>query len=80
MPIGNPLDYSGFQKPDAYTPYAAGSKTYGMGRPNPTSGPVDNAGYQERDMIARARRNAILSRMQNQQAGRYMDPAVLRGM
>lgn len=48
MPVGNSLDYMGFQKPDAYTPYAAGAKTYGMGRPNPTSGPVDNQGYQER--------------------------------
>lgn len=80
MPVGNQLDYQGFEKPDAYTPYAAGAKTYGMGRANPTSGPVDNQGYQERDAIARARRSAILSRMQNQQAGNYMNPAVLRGM
>lgn len=80
MPVGNSLDYMGFQKPDAYTPYAAGAKTYGMGRPNPTSGPVDNQGYQERDMRARARQNAILSRMKNQQSGNYMNPAVLRGM
>jgi hypothetical protein len=80
MPLGNTLDYTGFQKPDAYTPYAAGPKTYGMSRRNPTQGPVDNAGYQERDMIGRARRAAILSRMQNQQAGNYMSPAVLRGM
>ena len=80
MPIGNPLDYEGFQKPDAYTPYAAGAKTYGAGRMNPTSGPVDNQGYRERDAIARARRTAILSRMQGQQAGNYMSSAVLRGM
>ncbi len=29
--------------------YAAGNKVYGSGRPNPTSGPVDPAGYLERD-------------------------------
>ena len=80
MPIGNPLDYQGFSKPDAYTPYAAGAKTYGMGRMNPTQGPVDNQGYQERDAIARARRAAILQRMQGEQAGNYYNPAVLRGM
>ena len=28
--------------------YSAGNKTYGGGRPHPTSGPVDPAGYIER--------------------------------
>lgn len=29
--------------------YSAGNKVYGMGRSNPTSGPVDPIGYRERD-------------------------------
>lgn len=28
--------------------YSAGNKVYGMGRPHPTSGPVDPTGYVER--------------------------------
>lgn len=70
----------GTKKPDAYTPYAAGYKMYGGGRSNPTSGPVDKAGYQERDMLNRARRNAALKKMQAAQNGDYNNPFYLRGM
>lgn len=58
-------------KPDAYTPYAAGAKVYGAGRNMPTSGPVDNQGYVERDTQAAVRRQAFLNQMQKQQQGNY---------
>jgi hypothetical protein len=80
------LGYAGFgvDKPDSYTPYAAGRKSYGFGaRTNPMSGPMDPAGregYQERDMIAQARKRAILARMSAEQRGRYMDPDYLRSV
>lgn len=70
----------GLTKPDAYTPYAAGFKMYGGGRSNPTSGPVDRAGYMERERNNRARRNAALRIMQAQQAGQFNNPDYLRGM
>ena len=47
-----------------FNQYAAGNKTYGMGRSNPTMGPVDKLGYAERDRQAVARRNALLQRLQ----------------
>lgn len=34
--------------------YSAGNKVYGSGRPNPTSGPVDPAGYVERSVNGEA--------------------------
>lgn len=78
------LGYTGFDKPDAYTPYASGRKMYGFaGRTNPTSGPIDpqgREGYQQRDMVAQARKRAILSRMSAEQRGRYMDPDYLRSV
>jgi len=78
------LGYSGFEKPDAYTPFAAGRKMYGVeARSNPTSGPVGTdgqQGYQERDMIAQARKRAILARMSAGQQKRFMDPDYLRGI
>lgn len=78
------LGYAGFDKPDAYTPYAAGRKTYGFGaRTNPQSGPMDpqaQEGYQQRDMVAQARKRAILSRMSAEQRGRFMDPDYLRSV
>ena len=79
--MSSDLGYLGFDKPDAYTPYAAGRKMDGFaGRDNPTSGPVAQEGYQERDMIARARKRAILNRMSAEQRGRYMDPDYLRSI
>lgn len=61
-----------------YEPYAAGQKHYGGGRNFPTSGSVNHQGYAERDNKAAARRNAMLARLQNIQAGNYLDPSVLR--
>ncbi len=62
--------------------YAAGSKLYGSGRSFPTMGPVSaqgQNGYNERDLMARARRNAILQRMKAQQGGRFASADWLRG-
>jgi hypothetical protein len=39
--------------------YSAGNKTYGFGRSNPTSGPVDKLGYRERNLM----QNAISRRL-----------------
>ena len=84
--MSSDLGYLGFggygvEKPDAFTNAAAGNKMYGFaGRSNPTSGPVAQEGYQERDMIARARKRAILNRMSAEQRGRYMDPDYLRSI
>lgn len=82
----NPLRYqiSGmYQKPDAYTPYAAGPKRYGLsGRAAPNVGPVGvegMQGYAQRDMRAQARKQAALQKMQAAQSGNYMSPAWLRG-
>jgi hypothetical protein len=52
-------------------PYSVGARVYGGNRAFPTMGPVDPTGYAERDLVSRARRNAILKRMQAQQAGNY---------
>jgi hypothetical protein len=43
---------------NGYQKYAAGSKTYGGGRPMPTVGPVDPTGYKERDGKYKARKEA----------------------
>lgn len=46
-----------------FNPYAAGHKSYGGGRPMPTSGKVtDKVGYGQRDAEAKARRDALLKR------------------
>jgi len=78
------MDYFGMQglsKPDAYTPYAAGAKMYGLqAGSRPTAGPVDRTGYAERDKTMAARRNALLARLKMAQAGNYMSPEYLRGM
>lgn len=74
------LQNYGFKKPDAYTPYAAGYKMYGGGRSNPTSGPVDKAGYMERERLNRAKRNAALARLKAEQSGNYNSPAFLNGV
>ena len=55
-----PQGGGGFQR------YAAGAKRYGGGRPMPNVGGVSNAGavagYNERDVMANARRQALLRR------------------
>lgn len=46
-----------------FNPLAAGHKSYGGGRPMPTSGKVtDKKGYAMRDAKAKARREALLKR------------------
>lgn len=73
----------GLSKPDAYSPYAAGSKVYGPeGRAHPTSGPVDSAGmmgYAKRDSQVAAKKSAILARLQAAQKGQYLTPEYLAG-
>lgn len=78
-------NYGLAKKPDAYTPYAAGAKTYGYGaRTNATSGPVSAdglQGYVERDnkkagLIAR---QAMLNKLKAGQAGNYASAAWLGG-
>lgn len=59
-----------------FNPYSVGDKVYGSGRPMPTVGPVDPQGYQMRDRLATARRNALLKRLQQVQGGNYMSPDV----
>jgi len=67
----------GLTKPDAYTPYAAGMKLYGGGRSNPTMGPVQKEGYEERDRLNRTKRQAVLNQMKKAQSGEFMSPEVL---
>jgi hypothetical protein len=54
-----------------FNPFSAGRKMYGSGRDFPTSGKVDKLGYAERDAQTRARRGAILRRMQSGLQGKY---------
>jgi hypothetical protein len=73
-------DFSAYmQGPNSqgFNNYAAGNPIYGMGRSNPTSGPVDKLGYQQRDANAVSMRNAMLRRMQANQGGNYMSSASL---
>jgi hypothetical protein len=70
----------GLQKPDAFNPYAAGQKVYGPeARTNPTSGPVDKLGYAKRDMMASARKRAMMGRLDAAMKGNYMSPDYLMG-
>jgi hypothetical protein len=54
-----------------YLPYAAGNKIYGGGRDAPNLGPVDPAGYNERDLKYQARRDAMLRRLKAVQGSNY---------
>lgn len=42
--------------------YGAGNKTYGFGRSNPTSGPVDKLGYRERNLSQNTFQSALARR------------------
>lgn len=57
-----------------FQPYGAGNKQYGLsGRSAPNIGPVANReGYRERDLKAKATRNAMLRRMKARRQGRFM--------
>lgn len=74
-------DYSAYLQPggnqQGFNNYAAGNPVYGMGRSNPTSGPVDKLGYKQRDANAINMRNAMLRRMQANQSGDNMSSANL---
>lgn len=63
-----------------FNPYSAGDKSYGGGRPMPTIGAVDPMGYQERDLMARARRNAILARLKAGASGDFASAAYNRSV
>jgi hypothetical protein len=70
-----PLDATNYlltQKPDAYNPYAAGAKRYGMGATGPNIGPMSaegSSGYMERDAMARAKKAAMMNLLEKQKRG-----------
>jgi len=70
-----PLDSTNYQltqKPDAYNPYAAGAKRYGMGATGPNIGPMSaqgSSGYMERDAMARAKKAAMMNPLEKQKRG-----------
>jgi hypothetical protein len=61
-----------------YLPYAVGKKIYGGGRSFPNIGPSDKLGYRERDLKAKAKRSAMLRRLQAKRKGQHMSPDVGR--
>jgi hypothetical protein len=61
-----------------FNPYAAGAKVYGSGRMNPTMGPVDKAGYSERDRKRKVRLNALQARMKAGQKKQFASPNYAR--
>lgn len=63
-----------------FNPYAAGAKIYGGSRYNPTMGPVDKAGYKERDRARQVRRNAVGQRLRDTTKGAYANPGAGRYM
>lgn len=62
----------------SFNPYAVGNKIYGGGRSFPTSGPVDKAGYRERDAVSKARKDAILRRMKANDSGKFASADSMR--
>jgi hypothetical protein len=61
----------------SFNAYGAGAKQYPGGAPN--TGPTDKPeAYDERDRLAKLRRNALLRRIQQGQAGNYMNKDYLR--
>ena len=61
-----------------FSPYAAGSKTYGQTMKSPTMGPVDKTGYANRDRRLKAKRNAILAKMKAGNKGAFASSDYLR--
>lgn len=61
-----------------YLPYAAGNKIYGGGRDAPNIGPVDPMGHAERDLKYKARRDAMLRRLEAMKNANYMSSDVGR--
>lgn len=67
-------------RPDTGTSaYSAGNTVYGGGRPMPTVGPVNRAGYRDRDLKNKAKRNALLNRLRAGQGGKFKSSDYLRG-
>jgi len=63
----------------AFNPYAAGAKHYGANASSaPTSGPVDKAGYIEREANNRLKRNVMLQWMQNNSIGAHGSADAMR--
>lgn len=60
-------------------PYRVGNRIYGGSRSFPNLGPSDILGYRERDLKTKARRQALLRRMQASKGKRYMSSDYLRG-
>jgi len=61
-----------------FLPYAVGNKIYGGGRSFPNIGPSDKAGYRERDLKHKARRNVMLRRLKAGKDKKYMSADWLR--
>lgn len=66
--------------PVNYSPYLVGNRVYGGGSYAPNIGPVDPSGYRTRDLMAKARRNAMLRKLKAQVSGDYMSADYLRNM
>jgi len=81
-PLRTMISQMGLQKPDGYSPYAAGDKRYGLeGRGNAQSGPMGAQGmhgYAAWDRQVAAKKQAMLNKMQAGQAGNYMSPKYQR--
>lgn len=60
------------------SPYAAGQRVYGGGRPMPTIGPVDKMGYKERDAKQNAKKRAMAQRVKANQKGNFFSPNAMR--
>lgn len=56
-----------------------GNRVYNGFSPSPHVGPIGNkAGYRERDLKHRARRNAILRRLKAKQKGKHFSADAMR--
>ena len=63
-----------------FNSYAAGNKVYGGGRSMPhMGGGLDRMGYRERDLAHKAKRNALLRRLNKHNAKHYMSSDWLGG-
>lgn len=68
------------QKGTGFNPYAAGAKIYGGTSYAPTIGPVDKAGYAERDRKLAVRRNALGAKLKAMSKKAYGSSDVTRFM
>lgn len=74
------MAYNPSRQTNSTMPYAVGNKIYGGGRSFPTMGPVDKMGYQVRDKVHAARRDAVLRRLKAMQKGNAMSADAMRGV